>query len=118
MPGLNIRFPTTLACPECASVVAQPNSYSTLRTPNGAIILFNDADPPTHFAALLHCPNGHKVDFPDDSWPEPWFMTPKDALEANGRITCVGATMQSGEQVNYVERDISPERKTPEETSD
>ena|ERR1700681_1266054 len=97
MPGINVAFPSAFACPECSAVLAAAGARSTLTDESGALILFNDGDPPAQLTIALKCPNGHRVAPPDDSTIEWWFVSPKDAPEGCAAVAVRGKTASGRE---------------------
>ena len=83
MPGINLRFTKDLKCAACGEVLGSAGSYATLKSEDGAIILFNDAQPPGQLAVRLECSKGHRTE-PKGCSLEFWFMTPRGTAQAPG----------------------------------
>jgi hypothetical protein len=95
-----VRFSAEIKCKDCGEVLAQAGTYATLRS-QGAIVLFNDADPPAQLAAVLECSNGHRTIPKDACSIEPWFLTPLDTPIAPAQAIVLKAVTGSGEILTF-----------------
>jgi hypothetical protein len=84
MPGINLRFQRKLRCAACGEILGTPGSYATLHSEEGAVILFNDAEPPGKLSVGVYCSKGHRTK-PEGCTLEYWFDTPRDAARAPGK---------------------------------
>lgn len=102
-----MRFSQNLQCGECGAVLAAPGTYSTLTSEDGALVLFNDADPPTQLQIILKCRNGHRITPPEGSAIEPWFLTPEGTSKAPVQAVVLKGKTASGQPLDFTSEEPS-----------
>lgn len=99
MPALALIHQQTLLCAVCRSEVAALGSHSVVTTRDGAVILFDDQDPPTQLTVAIVCNDGHTTK-PPSSVKIVVAGTTGKAPRANNAVAIEGKT-RSGKLLQF-----------------
>ena len=92
MPAVSVVYTHELACATCGELLGTAGMRSIVKEKNGAIILFNDADPPMALIIFMICSQGHQTAIPKDFSFELAALSPKDAPAAARALATAGVT--------------------------
>jgi len=95
MPALNVVHTAILQCWKCAEKLGERGARSTVSTSTGAIILFDDADPPKQLALSFECSQGHRTKIPTQFTIELAALSPRDSPQG-ARVVAIGGVTASG----------------------
>lgn len=99
MPAVSVVYAVELKCVSCGEILGVAQARSIVKNKDGAIILFDDADPPKGLVLGIICPQGHKTLVPKNFNFELSALTPKNAaagalVVATGGITMAGKPLK------------------------
>lgn len=98
MPAVSVVYTHQLLCSSCGEMLGGAQARSIVKNKDGAIILFDDRDPPHGLVLGVMCSNGHKTLVPKDFSFELSALSPEGAAQG-ALVVASGGLTKSGKKL-------------------